>query len=67
MFNRDESLIRTIQSDRVQATAHPELAVPAQAPAAHDGGLRRTIGRGLVRLGAWVAADRPESLLRFSA
>ena len=63
MYLRDFDIVNAIHADRVRdAAAH---RAPARGPStARGGGLRRSIGRSLVRLGAWFAAERPDSLMK---
>lgn len=62
MYHRDPDLVNVIQADRVRALGvRPAPAAGPTTPRA--GGLRRAIGRSLVRLGAWFAAERPDSLM----
>ncbi len=63
MYLRDSDIVNAIHAERVR-----DLAVhhaPARGPSAARGGrLRRSVGRSLVRLGAWFAAERPDSLMK---
>lgn len=63
MYARDLDIVNAIHADRIrELTVHH---APARGPSrSRSGGMRRSIGRSLVRLGAWFAAERPDSLLK---
>jgi hypothetical protein len=62
MYVRDLGVIDAIHADRVRG--HEGRRAPGMVPTPPPRrGVRRLVGRSLVRLGAWFAAERAETLL----
>jgi len=57
MFNRDIHVIRVIHAERVERDVYA-VRVAGAFPRAPRRSIGRAIGRSIVRVGAWVAAEQ---------
>ena len=65
---RDSSVVRAIHADRIRDhIGDPRPRPGPRSGRSRTGAVRRSIGRVFVRFGAWVAAERVDSLLKPAA
>ena len=68
MYRHDSSVVQAIHADRIRTEVRgPRPVSEPRSSREPRHRVRRAVGRVFVRFGAWLAAERPDSLLKPAA